>query len=535
MFRLVLIVGLSVFLVGSAAGQSAAIVSDRPDEVAVTIYPDNLAMISEVRTVTLPAGRSVISFKGVNDRIMAETALLTEFDAITIERNFDYDLLSQQSLFENAVGEEVTLLRTLPGSGEVKAERATIVSGGQGVVFRIGDRVEALRCSGLSERVRFDDVPDGLKDEPTLSLVVTAEKAGPQRIAFRYLAQGFRWKADYILTETSKTRGEMIGWLTATNETGVTLKDAELSIVAGEVARIGQLSRRNRGGLATVSPTITVDASFLQNQRATTYNLVSLGQIAHCLPPARPLWANRSSTSLWDLVRQDSIVVTGSRISNGNFGQVATREDLGDYKLYRAPHKTTLKARQTKQILFLNKARVDYKQKRVFRFSDREKWRLLDADENDVIHAAERYDIKNSRRARLGEPLPKGTVRVMTRRQNGTSFYLGESNIANLAVGLPVKVYAGYTDEVIMTSKVSNEEMKRNRLNHLHETYDAEHEFTNMTGASVRVEFILELYPENRISNVNMRAQTGKAYKTWTFSLPPFGSRTLEYHFEADP
>ena len=35
------------------SAQTAGIISDGPDEIAVTIYPDNLAMITEVREVVL--------------------------------------------------------------------------------------------------------------------------------------------------------------------------------------------------------------------------------------------------------------------------------------------------------------------------------------------------------------------------------------------------------------------------------------------------------------------------------------------------
>jgi len=45
----------------------------------LTIYPDNLAMVTEVRRVTLPKGPATIRFLGVSDQIIPQSAVLQEF------------------------------------------------------------------------------------------------------------------------------------------------------------------------------------------------------------------------------------------------------------------------------------------------------------------------------------------------------------------------------------------------------------------------------------------------------------------------
>ncbi|MEO1029020.1 MAG: hypothetical protein AAFX02_08175, partial [Pseudomonadota bacterium] len=211
------------------------VISQQPTETAITIYPDDLSMITETRRVDLPAGKSKIEIQGVNDQMIPQSALLTEFGAMTIERNFDFDILTEQALFENAVGKTVTLYRENRATGLFSAEEAIVISGGQGVVLKIGDRIESYDCSGIEETIGFDRVPDGLKSKPTLSLVVDAKEAGPQEFTFRYLARGFSWEADYILSVDGKKRGDLFGWLTATNSTSIGLYDVDLSIVAGEL------------------------------------------------------------------------------------------------------------------------------------------------------------------------------------------------------------------------------------------------------------------------------------------------------------
>jgi len=129
------------------------VVSETADQTAVTIYPDNLALITEVRTVNVPAGKSVIAFEGVSDLIIPQSMILREFTGLTLERNFDYDLLSKTTLFENAVGDSVTLTRFDKASGAVVDQQAEIISARRdtGVVMRVDGKIETLSCSGLTE------------------------------------------------------------------------------------------------------------------------------------------------------------------------------------------------------------------------------------------------------------------------------------------------------------------------------------------------------------------------------------------------
>src|SRR5258708_38429309 len=86
------------------------------------------------------------------------------------ERNFDYGLLSPATLLEKSVGETVHLVRTDRKTGKVSDEAATVLTGPNGAILKIGNRYEALGCSGLPERLVFDRIPEGLLDQPTLSV-----------------------------------------------------------------------------------------------------------------------------------------------------------------------------------------------------------------------------------------------------------------------------------------------------------------------------------------------------------------------------
>ena len=63
-------------------------------------------------------------------------------------------------------------MRTNPGTGQQVTEIATVLSANEGVVLKIGDRIEVLRDDGVPTRVIFAKVPDNLRAQPTLSVTV---------------------------------------------------------------------------------------------------------------------------------------------------------------------------------------------------------------------------------------------------------------------------------------------------------------------------------------------------------------------------
>jgi hypothetical protein len=218
-------------------------------EVAVTIY-NSIALVQDVRQVTLPQGRSRQEFPDVSAQIRPETVTLSGQGFGIIEQNFDYDLLSPSALMEKAVGQEVTLLRTNPATGVETRERALVLAANGGVVLKIGNRIEVLRDDSLPVRVIFDAIPPNLRARPTLSVTLDAQRAGPRPVTLSYLTPGMGWKSDYVaLFDEAAGKIDVQGWITLTNNTGTTFTNARALLVAGDVAQVqqGYNSRQVRG------------------------------------------------------------------------------------------------------------------------------------------------------------------------------------------------------------------------------------------------------------------------------------------------
>ncbi|WP_338502335.1 DUF4139 domain-containing protein [Sphingomonas kaistensis] len=262
-------------------------------DVAVTIYNNDLALVQDRRDLTLPAGRSRQEFPDVSARIRAETVTLTGSGIGIVEQNFDYDLLSPSALMQKAVGETITLVRVNPATGAETRERARVLAANGGVVLQIGERIEVLRDDGLPVRVIFDKVPEGLRPRPTLSVTLTAPRAGRQPVTLTYLTPGLAWDADYVaLFDEAAGRMDVQGWITLNNRSGTAYRNADVVLVAGSVGNAEQRSRYP-------SP-----------------------------PPSADVMAAGTDS--------------------------ATRARVGDFYLYPLPQRTTIAQAQQKQVSFLD-------------------------------------------------------------------------------------------------------------------------------------------------------------------------------------
>ncbi len=282
-------------IVRPATAQTVDATDTDPDksaqgDVSVTIYNGNLALVQDVRQINIPSGITRQEFPDVSAEIRAETVSFAADGTSIVEQNFDYDLLTPAKLMEKAVGQTITIIRTNPATGSETRERAKVLSVNNGVVLKIGNRIEVLRDDGLPVRAIFDRVPPNLRARPTLSITLDSARTGTRAASLRYLTPGLGWKADYVsLYDEQSGSIDMQGWVTLTNNSGTTYRNADTLLVAGN-PRGGRGARGNR------------------NRRQLT----------------------QAGT------------------------ETANREQLGDFYLYPISGRTTIANRQTKQVSFMD-------------------------------------------------------------------------------------------------------------------------------------------------------------------------------------
>ena len=228
-----------------ALASAHAAVQEKPStladqqSVAVTIYNENLALVKDTRRVLLENGPNRLALREVSGRMRPETAQLrslTHPGALALlEQNFDFDLLTPAKLLEKYVGRTVRIVRTHPTTGAESFEQATVLAANNGVVLKIGDRIE----TGLPGRIVYDGVPANLRDRPTLVTELTSARAGAQTLELSYLSGGLAWRADYVAELDAKDGAlDLNGWVTLTNTSGTAYPNARLQLVAGDVNRV---------------------------------------------------------------------------------------------------------------------------------------------------------------------------------------------------------------------------------------------------------------------------------------------------------
>jgi len=158
----------------SAAAAEQRSTLDDQQAVAVTIYNGGLALVKDTRSVELHRGLGRLALRDVSAQMRPETAQLRglshpgSFEVL--EQNFDFDLLTPAALLGKAVGQTVRVVRTVAATGAETVETAQVLSAQDGVVLKIGDRIE----TGLPGRIVFDRIP------ATLSRLFTGQNLGKQ-------------------------------------------------------------------------------------------------------------------------------------------------------------------------------------------------------------------------------------------------------------------------------------------------------------------------------------------------------------------
>lgn len=503
-------------------------VSAHPDGATVVIYRDQpvdtvalmeqsrqpwsrldrqgLALIVETRTVDLPEGEGIIRFRGLATGVVPQSAVLEGLPAHVVERNADFDLLSPASLMEKSIGEVVRVVRTNPATGEQVEKAAVIRAGAQGTVLEIDGQFEALDCSGQTERVVFDRVPEGLGDQPTLSVRTRAERAGRHTVTLAYLTTGLQWSADYVARlDPSDGTLDLTGWVTLANFGGTGFPDAPVQVVAGTL--------RKDAGTTPVEPLVRYQQNQCWPQGTTT---LGSGELANygAAPPAPP--PPPAPAPMMRMAVQEAaadIVVTGSR--------VARQGELGDYKIYTLPEPTTVAARQTKQVRFLEREGVTYE--RVYRAG------VLNADE-ETQPTAIVMKLRNEEGAGLGVALPGGSVAVMQPDGTGGVLLAGQDRFEDKGVGLPVRLAFGESPDVrVQTRLVKSGRSTRGAVTT--ERTEVEATVTNARSEPVTVELVADAAMRRgfRIRSQSVRSRVDDTgYPVWTLSVPANGAMTLK-------
>lgn len=449
------LLALLLILIGWAGSADAGTVVSRDvSDVSVTVYrapgrgkgamdrnwPRGYALISETRTITIPAGESVIRFEGVAEGLLPETAIVTGLPSGVREKNRDARLVSPAGLVDAFLKRRVMLKRTNRKTGAVVEQEAIIQAGPNGgVILRTAQGVEALGCSGLPERMLYPEVPEDLSPRPTLSVLTTSDRVVTATIQLTYMAQGFDWSAAYV-ARTADAPGKigLFAWLTIANGGVQGFPNARLQVVAGQPNKVS-----NAPPLARPSPVLRLQCWPMDI--TSTHPRYVFSRIPWPLDIVEDMDASSAE-----------IVVSASRRGGRSYamsapppppppppppapvGMVAQQEELGDLKLYRVPERVNVAAQAQKQVAMIDQSGAAFD-------------RVYSANmvSPNAIYRPMPFLLrsKNSKEKGLGLPLPAGEVAIF--EQLGTrELLVGTVDLADLAVDERVELSIGSSPDV---------------------------------------------------------------------------------------
>ena len=218
------------------AGDNLAI-TGAPEEVALTIYGNNLAMISEKRSATIKKpGHVKLMYPGVPSSIDTSSVLASFSQPVRLySQNYSYDIVSYRSLLKYHLGKTVHYTE--------KKESVEIKEGTLLAVNPLLVREPNFGVIFTPYQIFFPDIPREMAVKPSLFWNIETE-AKSLDIGLRYLTRGMSWKSDYTVNLSDDKNLELNSWITITNNSGADYRDANITVLAGEVNIAHPRSRR---------------------------------------------------------------------------------------------------------------------------------------------------------------------------------------------------------------------------------------------------------------------------------------------------
>jgi len=262
---------------------------------------------------------------------------------------------------------------------------ATLLST-NGPIYEINGQIHM----GHSGQVVLPALPENLVSKPTLMWLLRSAKAATQRVEASYLTGGLGWKSDYVMViNPTDTRADLTGWVTIDNKSGSTYSNAALKLVAGDINRA--VDRRREGRLMEMAA------------RAPSSEL-----------------ADRDFKS----------------------------EGFFEYHLYTLDGRTTIKDSQTKQLALMAASEVPVDKHFIY-YGAADYYRTQYGVPMSNQKVGVYLELKNSKENRLGQPLPKGKVRVYKADTSGSQQLIGEDWIDHTPKDEKIRIKMGEAFDVV--------------------------------------------------------------------------------------
>jgi hypothetical protein len=383
--------------------------------VDLTIYNQNLSLIREERSLNIAKGTTKVIIPNIPatiDGTSLHFMSLTDPGAVRVlEQNYQYDLAHPAKLLEKYLGKQVEFIRLDEATKQEYSVFGRLISTGYtqvasyngafsynatgGMVAEINGKLELYPAG----RLVLPGLPEGLILRPQLEWLLSNTKEGTHKTEISYLAGQLSWSCNYVaLLEKGDASLDLTGWVTLTNTSGTSFKNAGLKLVAGD---INLVKKQFEGAMRLGKSVAEADA-------------------------AAPQFA---------------------------------QTELFEYKLYTLQRKTDVNNNETKQIELTSGRNVA--SRKVFLYDGiADQWRYWFSNnysyrnqgsfgQQSNTKVGVYVTFRNEEKAGLGIPLPKGKVRVYKRDDDGREQFVGEDEIDHTPKDEEVRLYLGNAFDLV--------------------------------------------------------------------------------------
>ncbi|MBY0466199.1 MAG: hypothetical protein K2W33_14780, partial [Burkholderiales bacterium] len=205
-------------------------------------------------------------------------------------------------------------------------------------------------------------------------------------------------------------------------------------------------------------------------------------------------------------------------------------ESLFEYHLYTLQRPTTIAENQTKQVALLAAAGVPARKELLLTGADYY-YRSSFGDLGQKMKVGVFVEFDNKESARLGQPLPKGIIRVYKKDQAGNAQFVGEDRIDHTPKNEKVRLKLGEAFDVTADKKQTDFKKlgSADKYNNQFETaYQLVLKNAKKEAVTVTVQ---EPIPGDwkMLSESHPSTKAASNTATWTLNVPAEGSTTLVY------
>jgi hypothetical protein len=260
----------------------AGVVRGAEEGVSLTIYTDNFGVVRESRNMTFQEGVNTIKFTDVASAIDATSVnfkCLSSPGAISIlEQNYEYDLVDTESLLKRYIDKEIMVQGRGSGADVGRTVNGILMGArGNSLILNRTPGIEIISRDSV-EAIMLKEGPADLVTKPTLVWLAQADKGGAELCQVTYTTGQIGWKADYSAVLSDDERSlDFSGWVTIDNQSGATIRNAGLKLIAGDVRRV-QPVRPMMKGREMMMMDMAAAAPAFEEKAFMEYHLYTLGR-----------------------------------------------------------------------------------------------------------------------------------------------------------------------------------------------------------------------------------------------------------------